>query len=202
MRERFSSVLVLGLLLSAAGVGVGCNSGNDTVTGRQATFTPEVASPGPASMTMLAGSRSNETFTVRIVATGIDDFFGTTFRVVHDPTFVTFESMSTSSSLLLSGVTANDVTFFEDHATEGRIEVTATRKQNSGGTMTGVDVGAPADVVTLTFKTLAAIAVGADVDNDGLQDGAILFEAPNEVHATGDVNITPLTWSAGIVTAQ
>lgn len=201
MSQRRASVVLFALFVLAAGVSVGCGGSNNETVGRQATFTPVTANPGPSTMVMLAGARSNETFTVRIVATGIDDFFGTTFRVAYDSTFLGFVQMDTASSLLLGGVTTSDVLFIEDHGTSGRIDVTATRKQNSSGTLTGVNVGASADVVTLTFKTLGVVTA-ADLDGDDFPDGALVFESPYEVHATGDVNIPGLSWSGGYVLAE
>jgi hypothetical protein len=121
-----------------------------------ASFVPLAPNPPSQSMTMQPGSASANVFSVRIQAKDVNDFFGTAFHVTFNPSTVQFLSLDSSTSFL-NGTGINPSSFQAVLVAAGDLSVVATRFQNGGGTIPGVNV-TTGDVVVLTFRALVATA--------------------------------------------
>lgn len=152
------------------------------------TFTPSSPSPASNSVTMQAGTVTGDLFDVRIVATNVNDFFGSAFHVTYDPASVTFVSADDTGSFLRDlPATSTDVRF-QYSSSPGNLSVSATRLQNTGGTFPGVDVTGSRDLLVLRFR-----ATGTTTGN------ALAFGTPREVtnHNPPPTNQIGVTWAGG-----
>ena len=186
-------------------LGTACGGGgndNPAPSGPVASFVPGTAAP--LSLAQLAGSASGSSFTVRISATDVNNFFGAAFRMQIDPDFVAFQGYDSNSSFLRdNGVT--NVNFRVDATTvPGHVIVTATRLQNGQGTIPGVNVAGTRDLISLTFRARTYFNATADANNNGIPDGSLEFIDPREVCDAGQPICTPIavSWSSGSVSAN
>jgi len=195
-RWILAAVAMLALGTTACGGG---DDDNPAQSGPVASFTPGTASSG--SIAQLAGSSSGTTFTIKISATDIADFFGAAFRIRVDPDFVAYQGLSSTGSFLRDGGVTN-LDFRADATTvPGQVIVNATRVQNSGGTIPGVNVVGTRELVSLTFRIRTFINPTADANSNGIPDGSLDFIDPREVCDSDQPVCTPITvtWSAGSV---
>ena len=186
--------LTLGVLCAVA---IGCGGGSDNDGGTipptlSATFTPASSTPAANTLSLQAGNRSADIVQIRVAATDIADFFGGAFTISFDSTKARFVSMDTAGSFLRDGGISNDsLVFLEDHlTTAGKVVVTATRKQNVGGTQPGVNVTGTRNLLVFSFRAIAATA-----------GTSFSLDAPREVINPADVPIV-VTWSGGTLTAN
>jgi len=193
--------LAAALIVATACVGLpACGSGSNNTTSNApvARFTPDVGAPGNLTVALLPSSANGASVTVRVAVTGVNNFFGTAFRVSYDPNALLFTGWDTSSSFLLNGVSAGDVLFIEDHLTVGgSIIVTATRLDP--GTVSPINVTTTSTLATLNFVARQPLSVGS-------AEGRLDFGDPKQI-CDGTV-IPPgcgaitVTWSGGGVSAQ
>lgn len=193
--------------LALASLALSCGGSKPTAQGPTATFQPATATAG--SIAQLAGSASGSQFSVRIAATDIANFFGAAFRIRIDTDFVAFVGLDSSGSFLRDGgIPVGNLFFRADAATTpGQVIVTATRLQNGGGTLPGVNVTGTRDLVVLTFRVLRTIGA-TDTDTDGILDGSVEFIDPRKVcdptfdPGTQDCGPIAVTWASGSVRAN
>jgi hypothetical protein len=175
-----------------------CKSKNTTPTssGPVATFTPDTAAPGAATIALLPGSASGASVNVRVTATGVNSFFGAAFRIEYDATALLFNGMTDSASFLRTGVTSSDVLFLEDHTSQtGEVVITATRIYPAPA----VSVTTTSDLLVLNFVARSAIAAGTP--RGRLDFGAQKQVCDGTVAAPG-CGAVAVTWSGGGVSAQ
>lgn len=198
--QRTLPRLVAIALAAAASVGMGCGGGSDTTSsGPVAAFTPDTASPGPASIALLPNTANGASVTVRVTVTGVPSFFGAAFRLKYDATALLFSGMTDTASFLRNGITSSsDVLFLADSTTQsGEIFITATRINPV--VAPPVAVTATADLVVLTFIARKVIVPTAT-------EGRLDFSDPKQVcdgttTPTGCGAVTVM-WSGGAVSAQ
>jgi hypothetical protein len=186
------------LVIASFATSLGCGGSDTTYTGPVATFTPDVASPGDATVALLPAGGTGAAVSIRVAVTGVPGFFGTAFRVTYNPDFLLFTGWDYSSSFLLQGVASTDVFFLEDHLTYGgTVVVTATRLNPS--TVPAIDVTTTSTLVVLNFTARQPMAVG-------IPEGRVEFGDPKQVC---DGTVTPpgcgtiaVTWSGGGVSAH
>lgn len=195
-RWALAAIAILALGTTACGGG---GDDNPAPSGPVASFTPGTATPG--SIAQLAGSTSGTSFTIKISATDVPDFFGAAFRIRIDPDYVAYQGLSSTGSFLRDGgVTSLD--FRADATTvPGQVIVNATRVQNAGGTIPGVNVVGTRELVSLTFRVRTFFNATADANTNGIPDGSLEFIDPREVCDSDQPVCTPIsvTWSAGSV---
>ncbi len=153
------------------------------------SFEPSEPSPGPLTVSLQAGTVNLDGITIRVVATNVDDFFGSAFRVIYNPAHLAFVSMDTSQSFLRDGGVAT--TFSENHTSvSGSVIVSAARLD--AGTNAGVDVTGSRELLRLTFRVIA------EIPPDG---SAASFGDPKEVRDSVQPppqgNLIPVNWSGG-----
>ena len=201
-RKMFSlaTTVFLGAALFAS---QGCGGGNDssgtTTTGPVAIFTPDAASPAPATLALLSGTGSGASINVRVTVTGVTGFFGAAFRIQYDPTALLFNGMTNTGSLLRDGVVPEgNLLFSENHTSvSGEILVTATRLDPT--VAPPVDVTTTADLVVLNFTARRVLLPAA-------AEGRVEFGDPKQV-CDGTVvgqgcGTIAVTWSGGGISAQ
>jgi hypothetical protein len=118
-----------------------------------AAFSGPGGTPAAGTVTMQPGSVNGDTFEVRIAVTGVNDFFGAAFHVAYDPAVVEYVSADDAGSFLREGGAS---TSFLYGGAAGDLSVSATRLQDGGGTIRGVDVPGTRDLVVLTFRAKAS----------------------------------------------
>lgn len=166
-----------------------------------ARFAPDEPAPGPGTVSMQAGPTSNDVFEVKIMVTGVNDFFGAAFRVTYPSASVRFLSADTGDSFLCEApVDCSDpaqAEFIVDAASHpGQVVVSATRLQNEAGTVPGVDVSGSQELLSLTFQATREIA------SPGQPMG---FADPLEVRDSAQPppgNEISVTWAGGTITAS
>lgn len=193
-RQGGMPVILAMLALIGFGCGGGSDGGTTISTGLTATFVASDTTPDPQSITMQPSFQSGAVFHVVIRVTDVQDFFGAAFHVTYDTTKVRFDLLDSSTSFLRDGgidpVNNLNFTFL---AQSGNIAITATRVQDSSGTITGVDVPATGrDLLILEFHALAVT---------GSASSGISFADPREVCDSTQPVCTPITvtWSGGSV---
>ncbi len=194
---------VVGLLLACGfALAPSCGGGGgDVLRLLVARFSPDEPAPGPNTVSMQPGTSPNDVFEVRIMVTGVDDFFGAAFRVAYPSASVRFLSADTGDSFLCDAPVdcsdPNQVQFIVNSASSpGEVLVAATRVQNQAGTVPGVDVSESRELLSLTFQATREIA----------SPGQPLSFAPRlEVRDSAQPapgNEIPVTWEGGTVTAS
>lgn len=189
-------------MLALGTTACGGNDNNPAPPGPVASFIPGTATS--ASIAQLAGSSSGTTFTIKISATDIPDFFGAAFRIQVDPDFVAYQGLTSTGSFLRDGGVTN-LDFRADATTvPGQVIVNATRVQNSGGTIPGVNVVGTRELVSVTFRVRTFINPTADANSNGIPDGSMQFVDPREVCDSDQPVCTPIavTWSSGSIAAR
>jgi len=188
------SVLLVGAMLSVACGG----GGGNTVTppGLSASWTPANANPGAMTLSMGAASASGSNFSVPVQVTGIDDFFGTAFRVNFDAATAAFSGFSAVGSVIDDGGAV--VLISATLGNPGEVLVFATRQQGQGGVyVPGVDINATSTLITLNFRALTA--TGANTFTFSNRQ----VEACNDGTQTcSDIPDVNLTWSGGTMRAN
>jgi hypothetical protein len=161
MRTTALPARILALALAALGFGLfpscgGGGGGGGTVPpGLAATFTAQTPSPGSNTVSLQPGTASGDIFRVRVVATGVNDFFGTAFRITFSTASAQYQGVDHAASFLRDG--GADTTFTVDGTTQpGTLIVSATRLQNAAGTVPGVNVTGSRDLMVLTFRATQA----------------------------------------------
>ncbi len=193
--RRPTRALLPALLLLAALPPAGCSGTSTTIAPEPtAVFVPD-ADPAPdGSVTLQPGGTDARTFEVRVSVRGIQDIFGAAFRIAFDKTKVVFAGYDASGSVLAEGGAV--VTCFVDATSEvGTVKVGIGRVQNGDGTVPGVDVTEPADL--LVIRLLAA-SDAADVAIDFQTDFCELRDSAQPPPG----NLIPATWSGGAVTVD
>jgi uncharacterized repeat protein (TIGR01451 family) len=150
-------------------------------------FTAGNPTPGPTTLSLGPGTVNGATFDVRVLVTGIQDFFGTGFRLTFDAASATFDTVISTGSVLLGATTR----FQAFPVSTGVIDVVATRE---GSNIAGVDVVGTSLVVTLRFIAIA--------ETSGPEPFAIVTPRQIQVCAQGGQQCSTLadgtvTWSGG-----
>ncbi len=195
-RWALATIAILALGTTACGGG---GDDDPAPSGPVASFTPGTATAG--SIAQLAGSSSGTSFTIRISATDIPDFFGAAFRIQIDPDFVAYQGFTSTGSFLRDGGVTN-LDFRVDATTvPGQVIVNATRVQNASGTIPGVNVVGTRELISLTFRVRTFFNATSDANANGIPDGSLEFVDPREVCDSDQPVCTPIfvTWSAGSV---
>ncbi len=186
--SRATAAAVGCLLLLSCG-----KTNNPTITGLVASFAPDAPSPADGSVTLQAGQATGALVEVRVSARGIQDLFGAAFWISFDTASVSFAGYDASTSLLRDG---GEDPFVLVNSVEqpGTVKVVITRLQNAGGTLKGVDVTDPRDLIVFTFGARKSVAGSPITFVDG----------PGEVHdsATPQGNPIAVTWTGGTLTAK
>jgi len=193
-KQGGTPVILAMLALVAFGCGGGNDSGGGTISsGLTADFVASDSTPDPQSITMQQALESGSVFHVAIRVTDVQDFFGAAFHVTYDTTKVHFDLLDSSTSFLRDGgIDPNDLDFTY-LAQSGNIAITATRKQNQTGTVTGIDVPATGrDLLVLDFHAVATTLSASS---------GISFADPREVCDSTQPVCTPITvtWAGGSV---
>jgi hypothetical protein len=188
---RLGVAMVLLLALTSLSCGGGDGGSGIPTPSLSATFTPTTTNPSGSAVFMSAGTASGAVFSVQVNAANITDLFGTGFRVLYDPAVVSYVSSDSSASVLLD--TGIQTDFSVAVSSPGTLFVTATRVQ-ANPFVPGVDVTAPAELISLTFQALVTTG------------GSSLSFSNQQVDTCDDVaeTCTTLTaaWSGGTVTAN
>jgi hypothetical protein len=140
-------------------------------------------------VSLQAGTKSGLVLNVLVRVTGVDDFFGTGFRVIYDPTVAQYQTFDASTSFLRDAPfdTAGAPLHFEvDAGTPGVLSISATRLQNAQGTASGVNVAGTRTLLSLQFVMLK-VTQSSPVTLPGSQ---------REAQDSGG-NVLPLIWQAG-----
>jgi hypothetical protein len=188
--------LVAGYALSTACGGGGGGGGNGG-GGLQAVFTAGNPTPGANTLSMPSMASANDVFAVQVQVTGINDFFGATFRVTFNTTHAQFLGFSETGSVLLG---AGIDTLFLAEASAGDPSTLLIYATRQGSNVAGVDVTTSQLLITLNFRALQAVA-GSGI--------AFAPAAPREVvacptagQACNTLADATLTWSGGTLTAN
>jgi len=182
MKRAIPLVFLSMLLVVACGgggsdpVSNGGGGGSNTIS---ASFAPADPSPtGPNEVTMAQGTRNANTVTVRVQVTDTDDVFGASFDVDYDVSKVQYEGWSPGTILESGGNNPN----YTVTATNGMVLVGASRS----GSASGVDVGATATLINLTFRVTDTGTLPIQFLNPVLHDNQIQPQP-----------LPGISWSAG-----
>ena len=156
------------------------------VPAQNAGLTFEAPAPGNSSISMQPGTIAGDEFEVVISVTGVNDFFGSAFRVDYDAQSASFESYDAASSLLLGGGVQTN--FEVTTPSAGQLAVVATRLQDDTGTVPGVNVAGTQELISLTFRATQFTAANQ-----------FTFGAPREVCDSDQPVCTPInvSWDGG-----
>jgi len=198
-----ATLLVTAAYLALSAVSVGCGGGNDSSSGSTsavAIFTPDTPVAAEGSITLLPGTKTGASVSVRVTVTQLADFFGAGFRITYDATALLFNGMDDSTSFLRDGVTdPNQLIFIADAANApGQIVITATRVSPAVPVPL---VSTTSDLVILNFVARRAILPLAEegrlefVDPKQACDGTVADD-----DECGDITVT--AWEGGGVSAQ
>ena len=185
-------VLALGALAPACGGGGGDGGGGGNMNPLSATFTPGNTNPAANTISM-AGSAAGQNFSVVVQVTGVNDFFGTGFRVTFDPATAQFVGFSSAGSFL-TGV-GTDFRAAVNPTNSGEVIVAATIQDAS--MPAGIDVGATATLITLNFQATNTTS------NNPFAFGASrnVTVCPTQGGACNAGIAPTLMWSGGTMTA-
>ena len=187
-------VLALGALAPACGGGGGDGGGGGgNMNPLSATFTP--SNPTPTANTIsMAGSAAGQNFSVVVQVTGVNDFFGTGFRVTFDPATAQFVGFSSAGSFLTGVGTFFDADVNPTNA--GEVIVAATIQDQSQPA--GIDVAGTATLITLNFQATNTTS------NNTFAFGASrnVTVCPTQGGACNPGIAPTLTWSGGMMTAS
>ncbi len=187
------------VIVAWALTGACSKGGGETTSVLSATFTPDVATPGAGSISLLPGTATDDVFQVRVVVTGVSNFFGTAFHLSYnkdaggaDNLTASFMGWDTSGSFLNDGHAVN---FSVDSSIPGLLTITATREFDAArGATQGVDVTTSRDLAVLTFRAILATS-----------GNRFLFTDPREVRDGTQPppgNLITVTWNNGTMTAH
>jgi hypothetical protein len=110
--HRAGRVAAIAIVVLGFAVALSCG-GNDepespvNTGGLQAVFTAD-AEPTTSSVTLQSDSQSGATFAVDVTVTGIDDFYGATFKLLLDIGTVDFTDIDAGASLLVDDTVTED----------------------------------------------------------------------------------------------
>lgn len=183
-------LLSIALALAASGCGGGGGGNDGGVVGPQtASFAAADPTPPADSISLQQGTRAGLVVNVLVSATDVADFFGAGFRLTYDPSFVRFESSSSTTSFLrdapFDGPLA-ELQFLVDSSTPGVLNVAATRQQNQAGNAPGVDVSGTRTLLSLQFRLLLDAA-----------GSPVTLPAQQREARDSQGNALALTWHAG-----
>jgi len=188
---RLLGAIALAVAATACGGGGGGSSDGGTTGGPQTgSFVAADPTPPADSVSLQAGTHSGLAVNVNVVVTSVDDFFGTGFRVVYDPTVAQYQSFDAAGSFLRDApfnTAGAPLQFDVDASTPGVLSVSATRLQNAQGSATGVNVAGTRTLLVLRFAMLKLA-----------QTSPVTLPAPQREARDSQDNILPLTWQAGV----
>jgi hypothetical protein len=98
VRSAYTAIAGLCLLASVSCGGGG--GGGGVIVTPDLDFVPDNATPAANTVSMQAGASTLTDFNVEIRVTNIDDFFGAAFHVKFNPAVATFDTASTTGSVL------------------------------------------------------------------------------------------------------
>lgn len=153
MRRNILGRAVPVALAVLAAMGAASCSGSDDVLFPRGLVAAFVADEPiqDGSVGLLAGSPPFVTLRVRVAARGIDDFFGAGFEISYDPDVLRLVRWDDADSFLRDGGAEAD--FIVDAVSQpGRVIVGASRRQDAGHTVPGVNVVGTRTLLTLVFK--------------------------------------------------
>ena len=176
------SLLVLLVVVVACGGGSPAADRNSGGGGSTISASFDSASPaptGPNEISMDQGGVTANAVTVRVRITNTDDIYAAAFELTYDAGAANFEGWS-PGTILESGNTPNyDVT----EPVNGTIFVSASRT----GNVSGVDVGATATLINLTFRVTDVGTMPVQTTNEELFDDSL---QPQPLPG-------PFNWSSG-----
>lgn len=187
---RLLGVIALAAAATACGGGGGGSSDGGTTGGPQTgSFVPADPTPPPNSVSLQAGTHSGLVVNVNVAVTAVDDFFGTGFRIIYDPTVAQYQSFSSTGSFLRDPPfdTSGQLDFRVDASTPGTLSIVATRLQNGQGDATGVDVAGTRTLLSLQFVMLKVS-----------QTSPLTLPLSQCEARDSQDTVLPLTWQAGI----
>jgi hypothetical protein len=201
---RARLALQLSLLLAWVAL-VGCPAGGGGGTmvpddgmlpdGPAVSFTPDNPSPGVGTISMAAGATDGTEFEVRILVTGIDDFFGAAFRVTFDPSIVDYNGFSSGGSFIEGAGITTDFRAELDSGNPGVILVNATRQ----GQVAGVDAVDSQELLVLSFEASGPGVGALSFDRAATRQVSV---CPSPTGACTDLADSSLTWSGGTLVAN
>ena len=178
---RLCTLALLTALVIAPACGGGSNSGpvGPTVA---ASFSPAQPSPGPKTVAMAEGSKSNDVVSVNVTLTGASGVFGAAFEVTYDAANTVYLGYAHGAAFEQGGGNPN---YTVDGTTNpGRIVVGVAR--TSG---TGTNVSGTSTVVSFQFRVKQSGTYPLTVVNSMVYDAQ-----PTPQPISG------VTWFAGAVT--
>jgi hypothetical protein len=129
--------------------------GGTLVVGSDVLFSPLSPTPPAQSVTMQPCGVAGDIVSICIQVTQVTGFFGTGFHVVFQPASAVYVSNDSSRSFLREDGVG---TFFTATiVSPGDLAVSATRLQNSAGTVQGVNVES-GSLIVLNFRATASTA--------------------------------------------
>lgn len=180
---------IRGLLFGSALVLAGCGGGGGSDAGAGpdpspnpviAAFAADTTSPGANTVSMLEGSKSGDTVTVRVAVTNTTALYATAFDLTYDDTKVSYVSFSAGTLFEQGG---HAPTYQVSVPDPGRVVVAVSRNGNVGT----VNASGTVDAVRLTFRVRAT---GASRAEFGLSPVLYDGQAPPQPKAA-------INWTAG-----
>jgi hypothetical protein len=188
MRHRRYALLILVAASLACGGGGG-GSDSSSVTGGgggstllSASFTPDIPSPGAATVSMDQQSANGNTVTVVVNVTDTNNVYGAAFDVTFQAGIMEFVSWSAGDLLETGG---HNPTYIVDQPISGRLVVAATRV----GAVGNVNAVGSRALIRLTFR-----AVQPGTGSVAFQNGTVQDDTPQDLPG--------LTWGGGSVSAS
>jgi hypothetical protein len=182
---KLGTVVLLMALVTAPACGGG--GGDSTAAGGSPTpiaaaFTPDQGSPGPNTVALIEGSKSNDVVTVNVTVTGTNDVFGAAFEVLYDDFHTTFLGYTPGTVVEQGG---NAPTYNVDGSSNpGRIVIGISRTGSSS-----TDVTSTKTLVGLQFRVKQAGVYQVVIQNAAVYDNQ---DPPQP--------IPTIAWFAGAVT--
>lgn len=164
-------IAVVVMLIAAAGCGGGSNGDTSPVPGGGssnlvASFTPDQPSPGADTVTMQAGSSTNDIAAVRVAVTDVNGIFGAAFDLTYDASRAAFVNWAPGTLLEQGGHTP---TYQVDARTPGRLVVGASRQ----GSVPAVDANGTVALIELLFRSTQAGSSQLAFQSADLLDGQL-----------------------------
>ena len=145
-----------------------------------ASFAADTTSPGSNTTSMLEGSKSGDTVTVRVAVTNVTALYAAAFDITYDDTKVTYVATSPGTLFEQGGHTP---TYQVNVPDPGRVVVGVSRNGNVGT----VNASGTVDAVRLTFRVRVT---GASRAEFGLSP--ILYDGQVPPQPKSGIN-----WTAG-----
>jgi hypothetical protein len=183
---KLGTVVLLLALVTAPACGGGGGSDSTSPGGSPtpiaASFSPDQSTPGPNTVALAEGAKTNDVVTVNVTVTGTNDVFGAAFEVIFDDFHTTFIGYAPGTVVEQGG---NTPTYNVDGSTNpGRIVIGISRTGSSS-----TDVTNTKSLVGLQFRVKQAGVYPVVIQNAVVYDNQ---DPPQPIPA--------IAWFAGAVT--